>query len=32
VKCRLTKPSADAENDDASRRLWVVTLRLAGTP
>jgi NAD(P)-dependent dehydrogenase (short-subunit alcohol dehydrogenase family) len=32
VKCRLTKPSADAENDAAARRLRDDTVRLAGTP
>jgi NAD(P)-dependent dehydrogenase (short-subunit alcohol dehydrogenase family) len=31
VKCRLTRPSADAENDEAARRLWDATARLAGT-
>jgi NAD(P)-dependent dehydrogenase (short-subunit alcohol dehydrogenase family) len=30
VKCRLTRPSADAENDEAARRLWDATARLAG--
>jgi NAD(P)-dependent dehydrogenase (short-subunit alcohol dehydrogenase family) len=30
VKCRLTRPSADAENDEAARRLWDLTVRLAG--
>jgi NAD(P)-dependent dehydrogenase (short-subunit alcohol dehydrogenase family) len=29
-KCRLTTPSHDAENDDAARRLWDETVRLAG--
>lgn len=29
-KCRLTAPSHDAENDDAARRLWDETNRLAG--
>jgi NAD(P)-dependent dehydrogenase (short-subunit alcohol dehydrogenase family) len=28
-KCRLTEPSADAENDEAARRLWDDTARLA---
>jgi hypothetical protein len=32
VKCRQTRPSADAEDDDAARRLWDDTVRLAGTP
>ncbi len=31
VKCRLTRPSADAENDEAAGRLWDATARLAGT-
>ena len=30
VKCRLTAPSHDAENDVAARRLWDETVRLAG--
>jgi retinol dehydrogenase 12 len=30
AKCRLTKPSHDAEDDAAARRLWDVTARLAG--
>ena len=30
VKCRLTAPSQDAENDVAARRLWDETVRLAG--
>jgi NAD(P)-dependent dehydrogenase (short-subunit alcohol dehydrogenase family) len=29
-KCRLTRPSHDAENDAAARRLWDVSARLAG--
>jgi retinol dehydrogenase-12 len=30
AKCRLTKPSHDAENDAAVRRLWDETARLGG--
>jgi NAD(P)-dependent dehydrogenase (short-subunit alcohol dehydrogenase family) len=29
-KCRLAKPSHDAERDEAARRLWDETVRLAG--
>jgi NAD(P)-dependent dehydrogenase (short-subunit alcohol dehydrogenase family) len=31
TKCRLTRPSHDAEDDAAARRLWDETARLAGT-
>jgi len=30
TRCRLMLPSRDAENDDATRRLWDETARLAG--
>jgi NAD(P)-dependent dehydrogenase (short-subunit alcohol dehydrogenase family) len=29
VKCRLTRPSREAEDNDAARRLWEATARLA---
>ncbi len=30
AQCRLTEPSLDAQNDQAARRLWDDTARLAG--